>query len=255
MLAKAHEGNPQLHLDARNALESVVESFPEFANAWAWLGGMYRDEFVFWINEKPDPLKRAEQAAQRALRLNPTNQEALLVLTDVRFYQGDLDAFRRTADQALELHPNSPDLLSVVASHLAHSGFYEEAHPLAQRAVDLTPQPTLHMLGNLALCFYGKARYALALDTIYRVWSVVDRSNITGMQAYYLTLLVAACGQLNKISEAQETLAAITSSIPSYARIMGPSWKRQGTCEELQHHLEAGLKRVGLEIVRPSLPA
>lgn len=196
-------------------------------------------------------MKRAEQAAHRALELDARNQEALLVLTDVRFYQGDLDAFRSTAKRALSLNPNSPDLLSVVASHLTHGGFHDEAEPLAQRAVDLTLQPTLHMLGTLSLCHYGKGDYARAKTAMQRVWSTIDRSRISGMQAYYLTLLVAASAQLGQTEQARDTLSWILNSVPEYACIMGPSWHRQGACEALRNHLEQGLALAGLHIEKP----
>lgn len=252
MLAKAHEGDARRHLEARSALERVTANHPEFANAWAWLGAMYRDEYVFWINELPDPLVRAEQMARRALALDSTNQEALLVLTDVRFYQRDFAAFRETAQHAVELHPNSPDLLSVVASHLAHAGYYSEAESFAQRAVDLTPEPTLHMLGTLALCHFGLADYPAAERVVRRVWASVDRSHITGMQGYYLALMVASLARLGRVDEARACLASILESIPAYGRILGPSWYRQGASEELRSQLEADLAIAGLIVEPPA---
>lgn len=251
MLAKGHEGNPKLHREARDGLEKAVQQHPDFANAWAWLGAMYRDEYVFWANERPNPLDRAERAAQRALELEASNQEALLVLADVRFYQGDLAAFRQAAERAMSLNPSSPDLLSVVASHLAHAGFYEEGKPLARRAVDLLAQPTLHMLGTLSLCHYGLAEYADAERVIRQVWAGVDRNRISGMQAYYLTLLVAATAKLGREEEAGQYLQWILKSIPNYARIMGPSWHRQGACDELRERLGEGLAAAGLRIESP----
>lgn len=248
MLAKGHEGNPKLHREAREGLEKAVEQHPDFANAWAWLGAMYRDEFVFWANERPNPLERAESAAQRALKLDASNQEALLVLADVRFYQGDLAAFRQASERAMSLNPSSPDLLSVVASHLIHAGYYEEGKPLAQRAVDLLAQPTLHMLGTLSVCHYGLGDYAAAARVIRQVWAGVDRNRISGMQAYYLTLLVAATAKLGREDEAGQYLQWILKSIPNYAQIMGPSWHRQGACEDLRERLAEGLAAAGLRI-------
>ncbi len=251
MLAKVHEGHAQRHLEARSALERATAHHPGFANAWAWLGAMYRDEYVFWINELPEPLVRAEQMARRALDLDSTNQEALLVLTDVRFYQGDFTAFRETAQHAVELHPNSSDLLSVVASHLAHAGLHSEAEPFAQRAVDLAPEPTLHMLGTLALCHFGLADYLAAERVIRRVWASVDRAHITGMQGYYLALMVASLARLGRVEEARECLDCILESIPAYGRIMGPSWHRQGASEALRAQLESGLAMAGLILESP----
>lgn len=248
MLAKGHEGNPKLHLQARESLEKAVREHPGFANAWAWLGAMYRDEYVFWANERPNPLDRAEQAAQRALELDASNQEALLVLADVRFYQGDLAAFRQASERAMSLNPSSPDLLSVVASHLIHAGSYEEGKPLAQRAVDLLAQPTLHMLGTLSLCHYGLAEYDAAERVIRQVWAGVDRNRISGMQAYYLSLLVAATAMLGRTEDARGYLQWILKSIPNYAQIMGPSWHRQGACNDLRERLEDGLIQAGLRI-------
>ncbi len=68
------------------------------------------------------------------------------------------------------------------------------------------------------------------------------------MQAYYLSLLVAATAMLGRTEDARGYLQWILKSIPNYAQIMGPSWHRQGACNDLRERLEDGLIQAGLRI-------
>ena len=64
------------HQAIRDALERAVKSDPDYPDAWASLSLSYLDEHRFNYNPKPNPLDRAQDAAQRAVATDPTNQNA-----------------------------------------------------------------------------------------------------------------------------------------------------------------------------------
>jgi adenylate cyclase len=74
------ENTAETHLIARNCLERAVELDPEYADAWAALAMLYVDERNMSWNPNPglyDPLERALQAAQRAVKLEPNSYRSV----------------------------------------------------------------------------------------------------------------------------------------------------------------------------------
>jgi TolB-like protein len=57
----------QSHALARDCMERAVKLDPDYAEAWAHLAYLYREEFQHNRNLRPDPLDRADRAAQQAL--------------------------------------------------------------------------------------------------------------------------------------------------------------------------------------------
>lgn len=51
----------------REGLGRAMEQEPDYADGGAWLAAIYRDEFIPDYNPRPDPLRRAENVARRAL--------------------------------------------------------------------------------------------------------------------------------------------------------------------------------------------
>ena len=61
------------HAIVRAALERAVEQAPGYADAWAMLSILYREEYTHGFNPLPDPLGRAFAAARRAIEAAPSN--------------------------------------------------------------------------------------------------------------------------------------------------------------------------------------
>jgi len=68
--ALEHNPTPADHAELRTAVESALETQPEDADLWATLANLYIVEHSLWFNPLPDPLRRAERAARRALLLS-----------------------------------------------------------------------------------------------------------------------------------------------------------------------------------------
>jgi len=74
------------HLQSRECLERAVDSDPDYAEAWAWLGEIYLFEYTLGYNPQPDqpaPLLRAFEASRRAVNLDPRNQVGHYALAQV----------------------------------------------------------------------------------------------------------------------------------------------------------------------------
>jgi Tfp pilus assembly protein PilF len=78
------------HAPSRAALERAVQQAPTYADAWAMLSLIYKEEFTHRFNLLSDPLGRALAAAQRAVEGAPSNHLAHHALATVQFFRNQL---------------------------------------------------------------------------------------------------------------------------------------------------------------------
>jgi TolB-like protein/Tfp pilus assembly protein PilF len=201
---------PPEHFRVRECLERAVQLDPGYADAWAWLAGMYRDEFYHEWNLRPSPVDRAEQAARRAIDLEPTNQEAHLVLSHVLLYKRDPGAFDQ-AERAIALNPNSPDLIGGVAFAYGPAGKWDRGVELAQKAIALTRDPPGWMYIPVHFDHYRKGKFDEALE-------VALKMKIT-MGNWYWTYVCLAIDnmELGREAEAKAAVARLLEIEPNFA--------------------------------------
>jgi len=227
------------HYRVRDWLERAVELDPNYADAWAWLAGAYRDEYYQHHNPRPDPLIRAETAARKAIALDPDNQQANLVLAHVDFFNGDVGAFRALADKTISLNPNSADKLGSLATFMCFIGEWDRGVEMARKAIGLSARPAGFFFLPLAFDHYRKREYAEAL-------AITQKSDL--LRLYRTQMLLAAInGQLGRREPAQAALDKLLELYPDFA-IEGWNELRRGNVpENLIAQLFDGLRKAGLE--------
>ncbi len=126
------------HAPARKALERAVQQAPGYADGWAMLSLICKEEFTHGFNLRPDPLGRAFAAAQRAVEAAPSNHLAHHALATVHFFRKDLPAFRIAAHRAIELNPLDGFTLAFLGFLIAYSGDWERGGALSAEPVAST---------------------------------------------------------------------------------------------------------------------
>jgi tetratricopeptide (TPR) repeat protein len=114
-----------------------VKSDPDYADAWAWLSSIYRDEHRFNFNPRPDPLDRALDAARRAVDLDPSSQVAHHTLAEIYFYRHELDGFFVEAERTVALNPNDALTLAGLGDKLHYAGELQTPTPTPKRSSPL----------------------------------------------------------------------------------------------------------------------
>jgi TolB-like protein len=182
-------GAYELYLDARahvrrrgegveqaiGLFERALQRDPGFAPAWAGLAEAWslapywhagRDS-AYWA----ESLGRAEEAAEKALELDPAMVSAHVALGNVHRDRWEWVESERWYRRALELAPDNPEANQQYAEMLAGMGRIEEAIPYARRAAELDPLATvrLNALGYI-LGYSGRPDESLA--TLRRAYAI-----------------------------------------------------------------------------------
>jgi non-specific serine/threonine protein kinase len=211
------------HLISRQCLESAVERDPYYADAWAWLAYMYAEEYHHRRNERPelyDSRDRALESAERAVALDPASQVA----------QGSL------AMTCL--------LRGLLGSWLSWGGDSDRSVPMAERALELSPNPPPWLRMPMFLDHYHKGRYSAALT----------EAQIVETDDYRKPLFLAATyGQLGRKEEAGRALSEMYEQwAEPPEEIRQDLIERSGFAPDLVDHLFEGLREAGMEPLQGS---
>ena len=138
---------PEHHLSARQFLEDSLRRDPQSAESWSQLAFMLVNDYLnHWNEAKDSPdaakelLRRAEEAVQQALRIDPS--VAMAHYTDglVRRAKGDHQGALDALDRAVQLDPNFSRAWAQKANELVMVGRPKEAPPLVLKAIALSPR-------------------------------------------------------------------------------------------------------------------
>jgi len=198
--------------DAANLLEQVVARDPNYAPAWGMLAYAYALTPTFTAAAgngstdelRPiaaDSLKKAEAAAEQAIRLDPNNADAYIALGYVRSRRGRHVEAEDLFKQALSLDAGNPEALNAHGLLLASSGKLREAIPLCRR---LQAQEPLVPIYNrtTALVFWANGRNDEAIAILKALPPTQGRPQRADVYA-----------SVGRYNDAAETLRGIRSSI------------------------------------------
>lgn len=205
------------HARVRDCLEAAVAASPNYADAWAWLAAMYRDELMAGHNSQPNSLSRAEDAARTAITLEPSNQQGHLVLAHVYLFRGDIPGFVTAARRTVSINPNSADALASMGMAMGFVGHWDEGLAWTSKAMKLNPRfpPWFHWVYYFD--HYRKGEYEEAARH-------ADSGVIPGFFWPY-AMQAAAYARLHKKTEARTAINALMDTTTNI-----------GVTELIEHH-------------------
>jgi serine/threonine protein kinase/tetratricopeptide (TPR) repeat protein len=227
------------HAAAREALESAVKKAPDYADGWAMLSMLYREEYTHQFNVGADPLGRALSAARRAVESAPSNHLAYHALASAQYYGRDLRAFRISADRALALNPMDGFTAAYMGFLIAYAGDWERGCALAEKARGLNPHHPGWYWFPAFFDAYRKGEYRAALEFALKV-------NMPGFWRTRFALAIAygQLGEQEAASASVKELLALRPRFPDEARRELAKWWDPPLVEQLIE----GLRKAGLEI-------
>ncbi|UCF69221.1 MAG: hypothetical protein JSV80_08055 [Acidobacteriota bacterium] len=190
---------PQNHLAARDCLEQVIATDPDYAAGRAWLAYLYAEEFHHRWNERPDDydaLDRALEMATEAERLDPASHVSHGALALALFFRGETERARIESYRTIDLSPNNALWLGLLANYLAAQEDFEHAVPMSRKALALSPHPPRWIHMPVFLEHYRRGEYEEALHRAKEIELEDFRTPL---------FLVATYGQLGRV-DAVDTL-------------------------------------------------
>jgi serine/threonine-protein kinase len=126
---------------AAGFFQEAITLDPGFPDAWAGLASAYKRMPITGALPPREAFPRAEEAARRALSLDPNNAEAYAALgTKAFWFDWDYPAAERLLTRALELQPTLADAHLFLAHLYSNIGRADEALRSIRRARDLDRQ-------------------------------------------------------------------------------------------------------------------
>ncbi len=228
-----------VHAPARDCLERAVRLDPAYADAWAHLAYLYREEFHHGFNVKPASIDRAQAAADRALELDGANPMAYFALSQIHFSRLDLPAAMAAMERAIELNPNDTVVLATFATYLIRAGEVDRGMELARATARLNPLHPGWLHTSIGLYHYLRGEFAEALDALARSQYRDDIQT--------LVLQAAAEAQLG-LPGVDATLEKLRAVAPALWESPRQELRRYFLIDENVDAVARGLLLAGLEV-------
>ena len=161
----------EANAQARQLFEKALALDPQYAEAYAWLGGTYYQEWIWRWSADPQTLERSFELAQQALTLDDSLPGAHSLLSLVYTQKQQYDQAIAEGERAIALDPNNADSYAWQAEALNWAGRPVEALRAVEQAMRLNPRyPPLYLL-ELGWTYRMTGRYAEAIATLKEVIS------------------------------------------------------------------------------------
>ena len=140
--AISRNGDPAILLpQALDLYSAAVTRDPSFALAWARMSYIHSWMYWFGVDHSPDQVRLADEAAQRAISLDPQLGEAHLAAGHVAYWgRRDYATGMREFEVARKLLPNNPDVSIAIGSICRRRGDWTTAIEEFKRAASLDPR-------------------------------------------------------------------------------------------------------------------
>jgi eukaryotic-like serine/threonine-protein kinase len=164
------------------AFEDALRHDPEYARAWAALGGALELKGAFLT--LPDLLHRAIEMVERALALDPRLADAYLWKGAALLALDRVDEAIEAIEDAIRIDPNSGQAHQGLArAYWVGKGDFAAAIPVFERAIELNPEAGYSYL-QLALLLAYEEQYERAIDICKRAIDLQEQfiSGDAGLQ-------------------------------------------------------------------------
>jgi serine/threonine protein kinase/Flp pilus assembly protein TadD len=142
-------------------LNHAISLDKNFTDAYASLAAFYSYQSANFVKDAEANLKRAESAAQSALRINPQSVEGLIALGGAYSEEGREQEAIRTLKQAVALAPNHETGWQMLGYSYYYAGLNERSEQAYRRIIELNPTPPQpHWMHARMLLYSGRVQEA-----------------------------------------------------------------------------------------------
>ena len=200
------------HLIARNCLEEVVATEPNYGEAVALLGYVYLEEFNSGFNVSEDTsFERALAHLERGVSLEPSSGVARSLLAWGLFLAKNPDRAIREVEEALRLAPNNVEVIAQAGVIFSNTGDYERTEELMNKVALINPNYPAWMNWNMAKVHLARGEY---LDALIRL-------EMTQMGWWHWTTVFMAAAQCanGDVEAGRQDLEVALEAAPDLAEV------------------------------------
>jgi len=150
---------------ARRMIEEGIASCPENPMGYIYLGWVYY--FDYWLGNTKSPRETVEKGielAQKAIAMDDSIGLAHALLGSLYIFKREYDKAIAEGERAVALNPGGHTSLATCADILTLAGRPEEAIPLCQKAIRLSPFGPYYLYTNLARALRAAGRFEEAIS-------------------------------------------------------------------------------------------
>jgi adenylate cyclase len=125
--------------EARQALTVASRNDPGCAQVWAYLGGLYVENYGLEMVDIETPLETGIRYIEKAIQLDPSNQIFRIWMAEARLFNNQLPEGLVEVHKALSLNAHSLVYLDTIGYALALLGEWEQGCGLIKKAIKLNP--------------------------------------------------------------------------------------------------------------------
>ena len=224
---------------AQEMFQRAIELDPNYAAAYAALGGTYFDAAVSGWAEFPNAaVERAETLAQKALSLDPATTSGYRLLAAIHMFRRHYDLALKQIDRALEVNPSDTDSYVQRGIILIFAGKSAEAVPWLEGALRFDRANTRAAV-YIGMAYYFLDRYDEAIEAFDRALAR-NPGRLTQLQSH--AILAAAYAEIGRDRDAESERGIIARLSPFFdaQRFAG-----QFGTQEARNHMLDGLKKAG----------
>lgn len=238
-------GSPdEKNRQAQELLEQAVRLNDDLGVAWALLSATYLHDVRFSAR-RDELLKRASEAAERAVRVLPNSDGVVTMQARVRYEQLRLAEALRLGDRALELNPGNAVAMGFRGYTLLKLGRPQDALAQVEKAMRMSPRDPF--LASLLMAA-GVAHLQLTQDGA-AVDTLVLAAKTAPEHPSVRLMLAGALGAAGRIDESRTEMAHFQRMRPGYtlSRFRATDLPPDASvAREQRQRLYEGLRRAGM---------
>ena len=199
------------NVEARDLFQRAIDIDSGYAAAYVGLGNTYQRSLILgWSDQPLETLKRIENLATTAIRLDGSNSGAHALLGSVHLQFRQYDQAIDELKIALDLNPSDAETYGWLGHALVFTGALEDAIKAGETAVRFDPNLDVRRFGDLGMAYFLAGRNA---DAARVMEQTVARE--PGFVFGYL-ILAAAYAEAGKPEDAASATAAVRKLDPFF---------------------------------------
>jgi len=199
------------NVEARGLFQRAVDIDPGYAAAYVGLGNTYQRSFMAgWTDQPVETLKRVENLASTAIRLDSSNTGAHALLGSVYLQFRQYDQAINELKLALDLNPSDAETYGWLGNALLFSSALEDAIKASETAIRFDPNLDVRRFWDLGTAYFLAGRNA---DAVRVMEQTVAREPDWG-DAY--VILAAAYSEAGRPENAARAAAAVRKLDPFF---------------------------------------